>query len=480
MDSTLGVAPAVRRRGGRRLGARAGGAGAEPERRSSTGCAGSARSPATCTPSLASDAPIPSSRPRSRLRESLALLTATVDEEIEASSSTCPTTRGARADRGARRGGPRAAPLLSHAGSVGRVIRHHGDFHLGQVLWTRRGLDRPRLRGRAGAVAARAAPQALAAARRRGHAPFVRLRGLGGRDPARRRGAGGLGGAGARASSSTATCETIDPALRAARAPAIEKLLAVFELEKAVYELRYELNNRPDWVRIPVAGILRDCSDDRGDGGPVPLDATRRASPAAAFGELDRSGWRRAGPARGARTRSWAPTRPRPDRALRRLGARHARYVSVVGDFNDCGSRPPTSSGRVGGLTGIWEGRRLDLGALRPATATSTVRTRTGSALKADPVAFAAEVPPKTASVVFRSELRVARRRLDRGTARPVDARPADVGLRGARLLVAPRVSTGAPLADELAAYVRRSRLHPRRAAAGDAASLLRARGATR
>ena len=36
-----------------------------------------------------------------------------------------------------------------------------------------------------------------------------------------------------------------------------EQLLAVFELEKAVYELRYELNNRPDWVAIPVAGILR-------------------------------------------------------------------------------------------------------------------------------------------------------------------------------------------------------------------------------
>ena len=36
---------------------------------------------------------------------------------------------------------------------------------------------------------------------------------------------------------------------------ATEQLLAVFELEKAVYELRYELNNRPDWVGIPVAGI---------------------------------------------------------------------------------------------------------------------------------------------------------------------------------------------------------------------------------
>ena len=35
------------------------------------------------------------------------------------------------------------------------------------------------------------------------------------------------------------------------------KMLSIFELEKAVYELRYELNNRPDWVAIPVAGIVR-------------------------------------------------------------------------------------------------------------------------------------------------------------------------------------------------------------------------------
>ncbi len=33
-------------------------------------------------------------------------------------------------------------------------------------------------------------------------------------------------------------------------------LLGLFELEKALYELRYELKNRPDWVRIPLQGIL--------------------------------------------------------------------------------------------------------------------------------------------------------------------------------------------------------------------------------
>jgi maltose alpha-D-glucosyltransferase/alpha-amylase len=34
-----------------------------------------------------------------------------------------------------------------------------------------------------------------------------------------------------------------------------EALLHVFLLEKSVYELGYELNNRPDWVHIPVRGI---------------------------------------------------------------------------------------------------------------------------------------------------------------------------------------------------------------------------------
>jgi maltose alpha-D-glucosyltransferase/alpha-amylase len=32
-------------------------------------------------------------------------------------------------------------------------------------------------------------------------------------------------------------------------------LLQIYLMEKAVYELNYELNNRPDWVAIPMAGI---------------------------------------------------------------------------------------------------------------------------------------------------------------------------------------------------------------------------------
>ena len=33
-------------------------------------------------------------------------------------------------------------------------------------------------------------------------------------------------------------------------------LLNAYLLEKALYELLYELNNRPAWVRIPLAGLL--------------------------------------------------------------------------------------------------------------------------------------------------------------------------------------------------------------------------------
>jgi predicted trehalose synthase len=36
-----------------------------------------------------------------------------------------------------------------------------------------------------------------------------------------------------------------------------DRLLALFELEKLVYELRYEARNRPDWASIPIVGMLR-------------------------------------------------------------------------------------------------------------------------------------------------------------------------------------------------------------------------------
>ena len=33
-------------------------------------------------------------------------------------------------------------------------------------------------------------------------------------------------------------------------------LIDIFLLDKAIYELAYELNNRPDWVNIPLKGLI--------------------------------------------------------------------------------------------------------------------------------------------------------------------------------------------------------------------------------
>jgi maltose alpha-D-glucosyltransferase/alpha-amylase len=45
-------------------------------------------------------------------------------------------------------------------------------------------------------------------------------------------------------------------ALLPPNADEVQVLLESYLLEKAIYELGYELNNRPDWVRIPISGIL--------------------------------------------------------------------------------------------------------------------------------------------------------------------------------------------------------------------------------
>ena len=96
--------------------------------------------------------------------------------------------------------------------------------------------------------------------RRRKHTPLRdvagMLRSLGYAAATRRR-AGRLGGARPARPSSTRyraaagarrSCRTAEAAL--ARA------LAVLEVEKAAYEVVYEANNRPDWLPIPVRGLV--------------------------------------------------------------------------------------------------------------------------------------------------------------------------------------------------------------------------------
>jgi len=41
-----------------------------------------------------------------------------------------------------------------------------------------------------------------------------------------------------------------------------EQILDLFVLEKAFYEMSYEIANRPSWVRIPLEGIRRILDGD--------------------------------------------------------------------------------------------------------------------------------------------------------------------------------------------------------------------------
>ena len=52
-------------------------------------------------------------------------------------------------------------------------------------------------------------------------------------------------------------------------AGADDRLLRAYLLEKALYEIVYEVNNRPDWIAIPLSGILDllNASDETGKAG---------------------------------------------------------------------------------------------------------------------------------------------------------------------------------------------------------------------
>jgi maltose alpha-D-glucosyltransferase/alpha-amylase len=64
-------------------------------------------------------------------------------------------------------------------------------------------------------------------------------------------------------------------AMRGCRAYPVSKFQAkamidFFTLEKAVYEVNYELTNRPGWVAIPLNGILRVLAKESGSPGRRP------------------------------------------------------------------------------------------------------------------------------------------------------------------------------------------------------------------
>jgi maltokinase len=210
---------------------------------------------------LASDSSDPEFAPEEPSAESLAILTATVDEEIEAVFVDLPETEALEPIAGRGEEVRERLRVISSMGSVGRVIRTHGDFHLGQVLWTGEDWILLDFEGEP----ARSLPE-----RRRKRSPLRDVAGMlrsfayaasaaevsqGVRVPADWE-------TRAREQFLDGYFERVDRSVVPPGQDATEKLLAVFELEKAVYELRYELNNRPEWVKIPVRGILRLLESD--------------------------------------------------------------------------------------------------------------------------------------------------------------------------------------------------------------------------
>jgi trehalose synthase-fused probable maltokinase len=206
---------------------------------------------------LASDPGDPAFSPEEPSVEAMALLTATIDEDIERLFVRLPDDDDrVAAIRGHGEDVRERLATRASVGAGGRVIRIHGDYHLGQTLATPRGwiildfegeparpvpyrrMKRSPLRDVASMLRSFAYATSAVSLQRGQHPPE------GFEEQARER-------------FLEAYFAGIDHALLPGGEAAISNLLVIFEVEKAIYELRYELDNRPDWVRIPVAGIAR-------------------------------------------------------------------------------------------------------------------------------------------------------------------------------------------------------------------------------
>jgi trehalose synthase-fused probable maltokinase len=205
---------------------------------------------------LASDAADPAFAPEEPSAEATMLLTATIDEDIERIFLRLPDDERLAPIVGRGQDVRERLAARAQVGIGGRQIRIHGDYHLGQTLVTSGGwviLDfegepaRPLPERRQ-----KRSPLRDVASMLRSFAYAVSAVGL-------LRGQVAPDGYEERLRERFLECyfAEIDPALLPAGESAVASMLAIFELEKAIYELRYELDNRPDWVSIPVAGIER-------------------------------------------------------------------------------------------------------------------------------------------------------------------------------------------------------------------------------
>jgi trehalose synthase-fused probable maltokinase len=205
---------------------------------------------------LASDAGDPAFSPEEPSQEALSLLTASVDEEIERIFVRLPDDERVAPIAGRGQDVRERLAARAQLGAGGRVIRTHGDYHLGQTLHTPRGwviidfegeparplperrAKRSPLRDIAGMLRSFAYVTSAVEIQQGTLAPAEF------EEHARERFLGRY-------------LAAVDSTLLPAGEAAVLNLLSIYELEKAIYELQYELDNRPDWVPIPVAGIRR-------------------------------------------------------------------------------------------------------------------------------------------------------------------------------------------------------------------------------
>ncbi|MDB5807913.1 MAG: treS [Betaproteobacteria bacterium] len=148
------------------------------------------------------------------------------------------------------------------AGAGGLKTRFHGDFHLGQALLTKNDFMLIDFEGEPGRTfderRSKQPPMRDVAGMLRSfnYARWSALRaqGIADNDPLAalmQKWENEARQAFVKAYSATAGTRLYESTL----APG-SGLLGLFELEKALYELRYELSNRPDWIAIPLHGIL--------------------------------------------------------------------------------------------------------------------------------------------------------------------------------------------------------------------------------
>jgi maltose alpha-D-glucosyltransferase/alpha-amylase len=148
--------------------------------------------------------------------------------------------------------------------SEGQKIRIHGDYHLGQVLVTRNDFVIVDFEGEPGnSIEQRRAKQSplrdvAGMLRSFSYVEHSALRSVAHDDvefnklaPLAHGWASEARAAFLSAYDAEARGSSLYASLKAGRG-----LLGLFELEKALYELRYELGNRPAWAGIPLQGIL--------------------------------------------------------------------------------------------------------------------------------------------------------------------------------------------------------------------------------